>query len=345
MRIHKYDRTQKSKSELTQWCEAADTSCISTQPSKIIIHCIQHTRTMTSKQAFCWSTCLLTVFCTLNNVRLLTSIGDRHRQEALASALMENPMNVPTQTMESVVVDILSIGSQRRWDFLEMQRQTLGAHPNVRHFFNATELDDVDPHCDTVLTVDDLMRIRSFCHSRSGTTALLAKWKRYFAPSSILKHKRNPVGWLCAQTRPAVGLHRVLTHYQNTREAFPDYLIVQDDDTYWNLDRLIGILEKKAGIEQPQAWVGCIFRLPHLWVPHGGFGLVLNRALLDKLTSRRPLHSYDDSDHSSDDLLVGGQSWVQRNSTLIDSIYAHVTAQPFTKYKNWDEGFCVHSDW
>jgi hypothetical protein len=298
---------------------------------------------MDMKQALCRSTWLLTMLYALNQVLLLALICDLHRHQAPAAST-DTPVNLPTQassSMHPVVVDILSIGSQRRWKYLEAQRQTLGAHPNVRHFFNATELDDVDPRCDTTLTMDDLNRIRSFCRSQnSSTSMLLSKWKRFFAPPSILKNKTNPVGWLCAQTRPAVGLHRVLTHYQTTGEAFPDYLILQDDDTYWNLDRLVGLLLGN-GSEDPQAWAGCLFRLPRLWLPHGGFGLVLNRALLEKLTN--PI-SRDDYDHTRDDL--GEQQWKQPNTTMMDWIYSYATAQHFTDYnKNWTKGFCVHSDW
>jgi hypothetical protein len=300
-------------------------------------------------RALCWLTWLLTMIYAFNQVQLLALLmGDLpsyQQVQVLASA--DRPVKLHTQAASSsvhpVVVDILSIGSQRRGRYLETQRRILGTHASVRHFFNATELDDVDSRCDTRLTTKDVHRIRAFCQSRSDTSALLSKWKRFFAPPSILREKANPAGWLCAQPRPAVGLHRVLTHYQTADEEFPDYLILQDDDTYWNLDRLVGLLGNKSSSssEEPTAWAGCLFRLPQLWLPHGGFGLVLNRALLDKLTS--PM-SPDDLDRMRDDL--GEQQWMQPNTTMIDLIYSYVTAQHLTAYhKNWKQGFCVHSDW
>jgi len=57
-----------------------------------------------------------------------------------------------------------------------------------------------------------------------------------------LKNKNTP-GWLCAQKRPARGLIKAIRAYQTQGDdneshftSLPDYLIIVDDDTYYNME-------------------------------------------------------------------------------------------------------------
>ena len=70
---------------------------------------------------------------------------------------------------------------------------------------------------------------------------------------------------------------------------------------------------------------GCILeRFPPFHVPHGGYGLFLPKPFLEQLL--QPLRTYNDKN-------------------LVEVIYEYVTEQPFSQYKNWTNGYCLHSDW
>ena len=126
-----------------------------------------------------------------------------------------------------LVIDILSIGSQRRPELLATQRATFGSHVSVRHFFNATEVDDDDPSCDSRLTPEDTFKISSFCKKRDRSAPVLRRFlKNAFATANWLRKKASPVGWMCAQRRPLHGLYKVFQHYRNQQQRLPDYLIV-----------------------------------------------------------------------------------------------------------------------
>jgi len=234
-------------------------------------------------------------------------------------------VSIGATTNRQLVVDFLSIGSQRRLDYLNTQQQLCMSHPMVRHVFNATEVDDVDPFCDTTLTTNELTEIIHFCRSRNTTSKLLSSWRRYFAPQSILQHKANPIGWLCAQARPVMGLYHALQHYQVNGMCYPDYLVIQDDDTFWNLNRVANVLKEKKQ-ERPLALAGCMIRLPNLWIPHGGFGSALNQALLKEL--KAPLAI---AKRSNDDL----REWQlgRPNITLMDLMQSFTTSQSFQDHK------------
>ena len=161
------------------------------------------------------------------------------------------------ENMGYATVDILSIGSVNRLEYLATQQETFATHISVRHFFNVTEHDDVDKDCHKLgeNATTYLNSIIQFCrhhhrthhhqhsegsssHHNGFSNRLVEK---YFAPDTILSQKSNPMAWLCAQTRPAVGLYNILQDYKATKK-FPDYLIIIDDDTYLNLNLIQGNL-------------------------------------------------------------------------------------------------------
>lgn len=281
---------------------------------------------MARKYFLLWSTCVVATIINQLNLWKLVEVLDSHD---------EFPVRLTKSQQQTAFLDILSIGSQHRLHYLTTQRRLLGAHPSVRHFFNVTELNDDTYPGTTTLTATDVDNIIHVCRSRSFTSQLVSRWKRYFAPPSILRQKDNPLGWLCAQTRPVMGLHYVLKYYRDTATPLPKYLILQDDDTFWNLDRLSVVLNEKTS-HRPLVLAGCLIRLPGLWIPHGGFGLVLNQALLQELTTPATFLTTNDFEE---------QSLLKPTMTLIDLMHAYVKAQPFAGYKNWTSGFCVHSDW
>jgi hypothetical protein len=261
----------------------------------------------------------------------------------------------PTNTTTTMVVDILSIGSRTRLDYLQTQQETFASHVTVRSFFNVTEEDDVDRWCERTVSESDIARMVQFCRSRSSSSmsAIQSSLTRYFAPSTILQRKSNPVGWLCAQTRPAIGLHKVLQHYSQTRkQALPDYLILVDDDTYFNLEVFRQHMVQQGGHPStaadsesssvPAALAGCLVPFRHFSFPHGGFGWILNQALIQSLMLPIPC----DGDSCAVLNHLGEERLFRPGMTVADLIYAYATDQPFSNYSHWTaSGFCVHGDW
>ena len=136
----------------------------------------------------------------------------------------------------SFIVDILSVASISQLDLLNAQQKTFASHVSVRNFFNATEDDDADPECYKYLTLDDVSAVSNFCRRRQGLSHFYKTLRNGYARTQWLEKKKNPTGWMCAQTRPISGLMKVYKHYMNSHERLPDYLIIMDDDTYINME-------------------------------------------------------------------------------------------------------------
>ena len=273
--------------------------------------------------------------------------------EARMRAAAQSSLSKPP----SFVVDILSVGSIHRMDYLEAQRDTFATHISVRNFFNATEQDDADPSCSTSLTKIAIWKIVTFCR-------ITKKWDRRrqfvmtheqnsFATKRWLERKANPQGWLCAQSRPAQGFYKVMQHYKSTGEAFPDYLIIMDDDTYYNIELFQQHFQNSAEYQNssdPAAIAGCLVRSPvgiiNFTIPFGGFGFILNRGALSALD--KPIFCSQDRDicHAIQEKnQLNERPLFQEGMTVTDLIYKYATDQPYRKWRNWTTGFCLHSDW
>jgi hypothetical protein len=116
-----------------------------------------------------------------------------------------NSSDVPTI---GYTVDIISIGSNTRPEYLTAQRETWGSHPLIRNFFVATEADDIDPACQSQprnLTV----QWQDFCRATykynetasppQNTTHVMHWYSTSLFSAYYLDQKPNPVGYLCAQ--------------------------------------------------------------------------------------------------------------------------------------------------
>jgi len=88
---------------------------------------------------------------------------DNHREKYEGRHSMYS-LQVTTQTSKFRTVDILSIGSNRRLEYLQAQQDTFARHLSVRYFFNATEDSDADPSCSQRLSKWNVTQISRFCH-------------------------------------------------------------------------------------------------------------------------------------------------------------------------------------
>jgi ribosomal protein L17 len=262
-----------------------------------------------------------------------------------------------TSKKEEFVVDILSIGSKSRMDYIESQQKTFASHPTVRNFFYATEQVDADPECSTKLTDVGVLGISNYCHKKSwpsNQTLMDGITGHFMTPDFIFK-KENPVGWLCAQGRPIHGLFKVQAHYKETGQRLPDVLVLMDDDSLYNMD----LLEQRFSIRpagQTLAVAGCRVDFgiinkatkerTEFSYYHGGFGLAMSRQTLELL-----MNPIDCSFPQSKEVCrlleqnrIGEYDEFSNGMSMIDLIQEYVANSKFTARGKWTHGYCMHSD-
>lgn len=296
--------------------------------------------------------------------------------------------NLPT-------IDIISVGSETRPEYQKMQKATFGSHPSVRHFFAITEKDDVDQDCHDRLTMIDVLQISGFCgglrRDIEHKHRLLFDFKNKFAnPDWLQRTTKNPAGWMCAQKRPMAGFGKALETYrkytnhtqqQQQQLDLPDFLVIMDDDTWYNMEYVMkglkelqkepSVLNGRVGASFVVA--GCLIRSKlkrFKWsFPFGGWGTIFSRGALEAMM--QPLHCgdiisanntamnmepYVESNNSTSDYSslfcpklaknrVGELKTYRDGMSLVDLMYNYVMREPYLDHANWDVGFCMHSDW
>jgi len=263
----------------------------------------------------------------------------------------------------SFTVDVLSIASMRQLDLLEAQRSAITSHTSVRNFFNATELDDLDPDCQNI-TWDRVQAVSKFCRNRPNHLSSIFRHLRgQYARSEWLKKKQNPSGWLCAQVRPFSGLMKAYSHYARSSEGLPDYFLIFDDDTYYNMELFRRSFESTDPSEA-KVYAGCLVRLPihqvNFTFPFGGFGTIVSRGALRLFFQRINCQEFDkDSNYSiivdvetkdSSTLCtklkednVGELKYFTNGMNLVELMQKYSITEQYRNVFQWTSGFCMHS--
>jgi len=264
-------------------------------------------------------------------------------------------------------VDILSVASINRTGLLEFQRQTLTKHESVRNFFNATEVDDYDPECYKNLTWDKIVAVSTFCRKRRASMNIsreLYVLKGLYARMQWLAKKPNPAGWMCAIQRPYAGLRKAYHHYKATRQELPDFFIIFDDDSYYNMD-VFRENHQDLNSSELNVFAGCLVRQPlhqlNFTFAFGGFGVVLSKGTLDYLftpiicpkietkNQRMPtIANHPNSEAICDQMerdLVKELQYFEQGDSLLDLILKYVNTERYRDVYSWKTGFCMHSDW
>jgi len=185
-------------------------------------------------------------------------------------------------------VDILSVGSVTRQEFLHAQKRTFASHASVRNFFNVTERDDPDPDCHEKLTRSQLQQISLYCRNErpskvvgetySFVRGLYGRWawlEKKANPVVNLTNRRTAESWMCAiapkffnlteRDDPGPDCHEKLTRSQTQQISFycrnerPSKAV---GETYRFIRGLYARwpwLEKKAN---PVGWM-CAQQRPH----------------------------------------------------------------------------------
>ena len=263
-------------------------------------------------------------------------------------------------TTPSIVIDIMSIASKDRQDYLSAQRETFGQHSSVRNFYNVTEIDDLAwPNCSTSMTKDDAIQYIQTCRSKHSTSTFLQQYK--FFPQRWILRKPNPIGWLCAQVRPGSALGKLGRIYSENNldtqeQLLPDYLWLIDDDTLLRMDLFV---EEMRHVDPsiPMVWAGCLTVLDHppnknarykRYSPFGGAGTVWSKGALMRLMERidcNTTHTEDD-DSSTSIFVKQICNRIQDNLILERDLFVNgMTVFEFIQKVFHTYPNCFHSDW
>mmetsp|Transcript_29810 Transcript_29810/g.72236 ORF Transcript_29810/g.72236 Transcript_29810/m.72236 type:complete len:535 (+) Transcript_29810:205-1809(+) len=264
------------------------------------------------------------------------------------------------------VVDMISIGSNTRPDYMVAQEETFGSHPSVRNFYAITEHNDTEADCNQLVNKNKLMYItRMKCRPKARRDVginqthhpvLFTVSHEFFGFNRLIKEKKNPVGWLCAQKRPMDGLYKVLSKYSYDSPKLPDYVLMMDDDTWFNMDLLLPVLKSKVAPNSlPAVVAGCLISLHYpnigdtkMQYPWGGFGTIINRATIVNMLRPIQCNSRDKDlcDWIAQDRLMEYQIFQQdQTMSLLELMYRYTFYQPYADVENWKEvGYCFHSD-
>jgi hypothetical protein len=245
-------------------------------------------------------------------------------------------------------IDFISVGSLTKPELQRAQKATFGSHPAVRNFIRVTELNDTDATCYKTLTQDHVNEALTFCKNTQGQS----RDSRIMRSKLQFFRKRVPP-WMCAQKRPMDGLRLALERYKG--DVLPNYLVVMDDDSYFNMESLVVMLKEKYPPGQVAVIGGCIYTFPqelNFTFPVGGFGSILTRKTVENLL--KPIYC-DAADPDGftrmacwrlSQNLVGEKRFFREGMSVADLMYRYSAELPFTDMSKWTDGhgFCFHSD-
>ena len=178
------------------------------------------------------------------------------------------------------IIDVLSVGSVHRVGFCEAQRATWASHPSVRRFHKVTELNSTP--------CDDNDNLARWCRSKGNMSTFVMRRYSHGLASQRWIAAKGGRRWVCAQRRQGQAVAQLSRQYQKDLDMgvqLPDYLVIVDDDTMFNMSLF---LKRIAGVHpsKPQAFAGCLVAHPATGFAWGGFGLVWSAGALSRLTTR-----------------------------------------------------------
>ena len=183
-------------------------------------------------------------------------------ESGLTSILDEPPSFMSKAESAGLTIDIVSLGSVTRMDYLTAQIETWASYRGVRHYWGFSELQDFDPEC-SAMTDEDRSAAVEQCKAPSAFKD--AKMKSFLADYYGLTEgnrvRSGDAGWICAQRRVGRALGWLHSQYSGGKATMPDYLMVVDDDSYVDLLDVMSYLEQEAkkGVG-PFARAGCVFQ-------------------------------------------------------------------------------------
>eukprot|EP00980_Cylindrotheca_fusiformis_P014784 scaffold4026_cov117-Cylindrotheca_fusiformis.AAC.19 len=293
--------------------------------------------------------CLLNIY---NGTSVATSLS--RVSEGFDGFRLEHPQDTflwDRNQNRSIVVDILSVGSRNRHELQEEQIKTFGSHKTIRNFFLADERVDTDAGCSNSLSIEDTFNVSNFCVHKeyNGENHYFMRlMKKHYITRERLEANSNPVGWLCAQSRPLHALFQIQKQYH--QQILPDYMIIIDDDTYYNMHKFEKHFTVK-GASKARAIAGCRIKFSlQFSAPLGGFGLILSRAMLQEIMSPINCPPLNSSDGICGRLALNsiGEFPVFQSLTsgsLVEMMKRYADRSLYRDHEQWTTGYCFHSDW
>eukprot|EP00584_Thalassiosira_punctigera_P012146 CAMPEP_0172559682 /NCGR_PEP_ID=MMETSP1067-20121228/85270_1 /TAXON_ID=265564 ORGANISM="Thalassiosira punctigera, Strain Tpunct2005C2" /NCGR_SAMPLE_ID=MMETSP1067 /ASSEMBLY_ACC=CAM_ASM_000444 /LENGTH=311 /DNA_ID=CAMNT_0013349335 /DNA_START=42 /DNA_END=974 /DNA_ORIENTATION=+ len=282
----------------------------------------------------------ITIIVLSCQVAALFGLALRWQINSARNVLRKTPVLVRTDASTLLkrvpVVDVVSIGSRTRWDYVQSQRSTWANHSSIRHFVGISE-DDHEHHGSCEKSKASV----SQCTARGKATRRQPPGisrKNFFINQSE--------GWFCAQKRPTVALGNVIANKYIPRGEveLPDWLILVDDDSIFHMD-VFHLSVSHLVPDHVHVLAGShIFAGGGLDWPHGGNGVAMSRGAIRRLFE--PL-SCQGKIHASDGFQQHACATLRKNKAyeLDEFVEGMSIADLMLEIVDKRKPFCWHSDW
>jgi hypothetical protein len=269
-------------------------------------------------------------------------------EEKFAASIEANIVPWLTSTSDPAYVpftiDVLSIGSVTRPHYLQAQKSTWASHKSVRTFWGLTEHNDFNQTC-SKMTKAEVEAHVARCNNYNGWKKSM---KHFIGDGFTLAEGqvRRDGGWVCAQRRVGRALIWLKKLYAMRKDDLPDYLLLVDDDTYFDLTSFEEyVVREKMDPSKTEMHGACLFRRSGYikWsFPYGGFGTVFTRASIERML--RPIHCNNAT--AGDEFIlgccrslkknrIGERAVFQEGMSVVDLFHVYSALRMF----------CIHSDW
>lgn len=367
--------------------DAASVSCCYLSPSRILIWSILTTFSIITNYTVT-KTLLRTTLQDMENGFLpddmmIVTINDEkgidkgnknsdklHKEDHSKERLLVHDDTLTTnQEYKGYVVDVLSVASNTRLNYMETQRNTWAKHPLIRNFFNVTE--DIDGSmmmsCQQRMSTSLVSAVPKWCRKRylsirssdsQDFSWLMQRFVQFYAAKAWLMAKPNPAGWLCAQKRFPIGLATIVLGYVERGESLPDYLLIVDDDTFYNMDVFYNVvIASQNSSDHPFVGAGCRVTNGHskekgIVFPFGGFGLTFSKGSLERLLRPISIHNNLAEDvwqnstlAAINNNLIFERAVFEDGMNLAEMMKKFALGEPFHNTAAWTRGYCFHGHW
>lgn len=256
-------------------------------------------------------------------------------------------------------IDALSIGTKYNVEQMEGQAKSWASHWAVRYLFGTSEQDDADPMCHERLSQRHFLHFFQGCSRMTYNDNRLRSIRSRFPINKWIVKANKTIGWLCAQQRFAHAVGKVGRFYRREGGSLPDFLFIQDDDTWYGMNQMVSFLATRNH-SIPYAVAGCMIQWPVYFVnfsfPFGGYGMALNRLAVERLI--KPIYCNRTTTPITDaytkrvcvqveENLAGERMAFQEGMSISDLMDRHAAMLPYRRYKKWknDPGYCMLGDW
>lgn len=184
--------------------------------------------------------------------------------------MMQDPPSIKSESIQfssdSPVVDVISIGSMSKLDYLTAQISTWASHRSTRHFWGFSEVQDFDRECSSSTSAYELDEFVVGCKDILSTLFqeqddVGSFFSDFYGVTEGGRTRSGDAGWMCAQRRVGRSFGWLHSQYAEGVTTIPDYLVIVDDDTYMDMEEVLTLLKDKENERGGGAFgmSGCVF--------------------------------------------------------------------------------------